>query len=161
MSTTDRPIPVRRNVNDPQRPRTPISEAQALAEPPETRTFPEQDLPAITDAERKAAAEKAPKPQIMLSTTVQHRGRTITITAKDITVDRFCDLLEAAQYAAPAPQQWQTLPDGTPLCPKHSTPMRKREKQGDEWWSHRVFGPDGQELFCKGYHGKDSPGYEH
>jgi len=112
-------------------------------------------------AEPPATNGTAKKPAITLSTTVQHRGRIITITATDITVDRFCDLLEAASYAAPTPAQWHTLPDGTPICPKHNTPMRKREKQGDEWWSHRVFGPSGEELFCKGYHGKDSPGYEH
>lgn len=104
--------------------------------------------------------EKPKKPLITLSTTVQHRGRVITIQATDITVDRFCDLLDTASYAAPAPAQWQTLPDGTPLCPKHNVPMRKREKQGDLWWSHRVFNADGEELFCKGYHAKDSPGYE-
>ena len=36
-----------------------------------------------------------------------------------------------------------------------------RNKQGDEWYSHRVFSPEGEELWCKGYHGKDSPGYEY
>lgn len=126
-----------------------------------------RDLPPISAADAEAAEplfaeESAPrKSPITISTTVQHRGRVFTITATDMKLDAFCDLLETAGYAAPAPQQWQTLPDGTPICPKHNTPMRKREKQGDEWWSHRVFGSNGEELFCKGYHGKDSPGYEH
>jgi hypothetical protein len=146
----------------------PISSAAAEAEPPARRAFPEEPLPA--DLGRRPSTPKpnvapaptgAPKSQITLSTTIQHRGRTITISATDITADRFCDLLDAAGYASPAPSQWQTLPDGTPLCPKHNTPMKLRNKQGDEWWSHRVFGPDGEELWCKGYHGKDSPGYEY
>lgn len=146
------------DIPDPKAPR-----AHAPSPPP--RMAPDEEI-GIADARAEPPAQQAPvtngkKPTITLSTTVQHRGRIITITAADITVDRFCDLLEAASYAAPAPQQWQTLPDGTPICPKHNTPMRKREKQGDEWWSHRVFGPSGEELFCKGYHGKDSPGYEH
>lgn len=54
----------------------------------------------------------------------------------------------------------KTTPDGTPLCPKHGVPMRKREKQGDSWWSHNV-GTEEQPLWCKGYAGKDSPGWDH
>ena len=122
--------------------------------------FEMETLPEPPKAEQ-ATEEKIKKPMITLSTTVQHRGRVITITAADITVDRFCDLLDAAHYAAPAPAQWQTLPDGTPICPKHNIPMRLRNKQGDEWHSHRVYGPDGEELWCKGYRDKSSPGYEY
>jgi len=159
---TDRPIPPpRRNVSAPARP---ISTAEAQAEPPATRTFPpseEQDLPLITDAERRAAAQ-APRPQITLSTTIEHRGRLITVQGIDLTADQFCDLLDRRGYAAPEQaRQWQTLPDGTPICPKHHAPMRLREKQGDSWYSHSV-GEDalGKHIYCKGYHGKDSPGYE-
>jgi hypothetical protein len=132
--------------------------------------MPYADIPPITQAsaEGEPAADRLQFPdrngetrKITLSTTVQHRGRTITITATDMKLDTFCDLLDAAGYTAPAPAQWHTLPDGTPLCPKHSTPMKLRNKQGDEWYSHRVFSPEGEELWCKGYHGKDSPGYEY
>lgn len=49
--------------------------------------------------------------------------------------------------------------DGVPICPKHAVPMAKREKQGDEWHSHKVRTADGRELFCRGYHGPDSPGF--
>lgn len=120
-----------------------------------------EQLPDPPKREEPPTQAESKKPLITLSTTVQHRGRVITISATDITVDRFCDLLDRAGHAAPAPAQWHTLPDGTPLCPKHQVPMRKREKQGDLWWSHRVFNADGEEVFCKGYHGKDSPGYEY
>jgi hypothetical protein len=50
MTDPTKPIPARpRNVNDPQRPRRPISAADAAAEPPTDRVFPpseERDLPA-------------------------------------------------------------------------------------------------------------------
>jgi hypothetical protein len=70
-------------------------------------------------------------------------------------------MLDRRGYQPPTPASWQTLPDGTPLCPKHKIPMRLREKQGDQWYSHSV-GKDagGKEIYCKGYHGKDSPGWE-
>ncbi|NBD36668.1 MAG: hypothetical protein GVY30_11825 [Chloroflexi bacterium] len=39
--------------------------------------------------------------------------------------------------------------------------MKKREKQGDVWYSHRVIAPDtGEELYCRGYPSKSGPGYE-
>lgn len=71
--------------------------------------------------------------------------------------------LEAHGYR-PAPtaedsRAVQYTPDGLPLCPKHQAPMRKREKQGDTWYSHQVTGPDGQELYCRGYKSKSSPGW--
>lgn len=138
---------------DTTTPIKPAFETEQLPEPPALAAQIEEPAP-------DGGPGKPKKPLITLSTTVQHRGRVITIQATDITVDRFCDLLDQASYAAPAPAQWHTLPDGTPLCPKHNVPMRKREKQGDLWWSHRVFNADGEELFCKGYHAKDSPGYE-
>ena len=123
----------------------PISDADAKEEPQNGRIFPDDEQ----------------RPTITISTTIQHRGRIITISANNMTADQFCDLLDRRGFAPPErPQRWQTLPDGTPICPKHHTPMRLREKQGDSWYSHRVT-VDGQELWCKGYHGKDSPGYDH
>ena len=54
---------------------------------------------------------------------------------------------------------WATTPEGLPICPKHGVPMRKRERQGDTWYSHNA-GGEGEELWCRGYAGKDSPGWE-
>jgi len=170
MSTTDHPIPVRRNVNDPQRPNRPISAAESFAEPPAERTFPPDDgvpLPAITDAERRTAAEKAPKPQIILSTTIAYRGRQITIQATDLTADQFCDLLDKRGFQAPAPAAAivapvatpDDLPDGWKLCHKHGAPMRPRNKQNEHWHSHNV-GTKEEPLWCKGYKGADSPGFD-
>ncbi len=67
------------------------------------------------------------------------------------------DLL-VAQPAAPI--QWSYTPEGLPICPKHGAPMKKREKQGDCWHSHNL-GTEGQPLYCRGYPGKESPGYDH
>lgn len=86
-----------------------------------------------------------------------------------ITGNALSDVLTAVQLLPRTPglrlieeaKGWVTLPDGTPLCPKHGVPMKLRSKQGDEWHSHSVTGPDGETLYCKGYHGKDSPGYEY
>ena len=47
--------------------------------------------------------------------------------------------------AKPAP----TLPDGTPdpaWCTIHGTPMTRREKDGQVWYSHKL--PDGS--YCRG-----------
>jgi hypothetical protein len=118
-------------------------------------------VPLETVPEPMPSIEKAAR-KISVSTTVEHRGRSFTITAEGVTLDQFCDLLDARGYTAQAQsQEWQTLPDGTPICPKHHTPMRLRERQGDKWWSHNVGkGEDGKDIYCKGYAGKDSPGYE-
>lgn len=118
---------------------------ETLPEPPLFVDEPEPELPTIE-----------------IRTTVEHRGRSFTVVSRGYTLDQLCDMLDKRGYAAPSQtQEWQTLPDGTPICPKHHTPMRKRERQGDTWYSHSTGkGADGKDIYCKGYHGKDSPGYE-
>lgn len=71
------------------------------------------------------------------------------------------DLLQRGyRPTAGAGDGWQRTAEGTPLCPKHKVPMRLRQKQGDEWWSHQVVDArTGEELFCRGYHGPQSPGW--
>lgn len=54
---------------------------------------------------------------------------------------------------------WQTTPTGEPICPKHGAVMRAREKQGDRWFSHNM-GSEDHPLWCRGYPGKESPGWE-
>ncbi|HEX6293403.1 MAG TPA: hypothetical protein VFZ66_29750 [Herpetosiphonaceae bacterium] len=58
------------------------------------------------------------------------------------------------------PAAWSYTPEGLPICPKHGVPMKKREKQGDVWHSHSV-GERGEDLYCRGYPGKESPGWEY
>jgi len=37
------------------------------------------------------------------------------------------------------------------VCPVHHVAMRKREKHGETWWSHKAINPDtGEEYWCKG-----------
>lgn len=55
---------------------------------------------------------------------------------------------------------YELTPDGLPICPRHGSPMRRREKQGDSWHSHQVVGPDGREHYCRGYRGPESPGFD-
>src|SRR5690606_5750129 len=55
-----------------------------------------------------------------------------------------------------------TTPAGeVPICVKHGEVMHKREKQGDEWYSHSVIDPaTGEKLFCRGYPDrKNGPGW--
>lgn len=54
----------------------------------------------------------------------------------------------------------QYTPDGLPICPKHGVPMRKREKQGDTWYSHSIEDSHGDPHYCRGYKSKNSPGWE-
>lgn len=170
MPTTDPPTvrrPPRPVGADPAARRlAPISKEDAEAERDRLAFRESAELPAdIPDTTREpygraALATAAPKPHIALSTVVEHRGRLITITATDMTADQFCDLLDKRGFQAPTQaQEWQRLPDGTPICAKHHAPMRLRERQGDSWYSHNV-GTKEAPVYCKGYHGKDSPGYD-
>jgi hypothetical protein len=55
---------------------------------------------------------------------------------------------------------WQRTPEGLPICPKHGAVLRERLKQGDSWHSHAVITQSGEELYCRGYPGPSSPGWE-
>ena len=57
--------------------------------------------------------------------------------------------------------QYQYTPEGLPICPKHKEVMKKREKQGDVWYSHAVQGAHGESHYCRGYASKNSPGWNH
>lgn len=59
----------------------------------------------------------------------------------------------------PKPLTWERTAEGIPICPRHRVPMRLREKQGDQWYSHNV-GQEGSEMWCRGYPGPNSPGYD-
>ena len=77
-------------------------------------------------------------------------------------LDATCaDLLARGYRPTGAGDGYMRTPNGEPLCPRHGIVMRLREKQGDEWWSHSVVHPDtGEELWCRGFAGKHSPGWE-
>lgn len=80
----------------------------------------------------------------------------------DELLDRIATALETIAQAMQAQdaKEYQWTPEGLPICPKHGEVMKKREKQGDSWYSHRVIDPaTGEELYCRGYAGKNSPGW--
>lgn len=132
----------------------PITADDAEQEPAETRTF--SALPICPYPRRQYTIDA-----------VSPAGFPVHLTFADIKLTELSEHIAALArlgYTPPAaptsaPAEWRTLPDGTPICPKHNTPMRQREKQGDAWWSHNV-GTKDKPIYCKGYHGKDSPGYE-
>ena len=70
------------------------------------------------------------------------------------------ELLVAREYRPSHGDAWPRTPDGVPICPKHREVMTQREKQGDTWYSHKVTDDHGEVLFCRGYPGKSSPGWE-
>ena len=71
------------------------------------------------------------------------------------------ELLQRGFRPARSGTLYETTPEGAPICPKHRVPMRLRQKQHEEWWSHRVINRQtGEELYCKGYKSPSSPGWE-
>ena len=51
--------------------------------------------------------------------------------------------------------------DGSPICPKHRVPMRRREQHGDQWHSHILVDFEGKrELWCRGFPGPLSAGFD-
>lgn len=122
---------------------------ETLPEPPLFEDAPLPDLPTIE-----------------IRTMVAHRGRQFTVVASGMTLDQFCDVLDKRGYAPASPAQLSApiaapddLPEGWKLCQKHGAPMRPRNKQNQNWHSHNV-GTKDEPLWCKGYKGADSPGYE-
>lgn len=99
---------------------------------------------------------KTVKDGFEVSFEIEHDDRQVLIK----NLPRFISELQEAGYKPNGSREWATTPTGEPICPKHGTPMRKREKQGDIWYSHSVTGTDGQEHYCRGYQDKSSPGWE-
>ncbi len=84
----------------------------------------------------------------------------LQVPSLDALEPTIADLLQRGYRPARAGDGWQRTPEGLPLCPKHRVPMRQREKQGDTWYSHAVVQPQtGEELYCRGYAGPNSPGW--
>lgn len=51
--------------------------------------------------------------------------------------------------------------EGLPICPRHGVPMQQRTRQGDFWYSHKMVHPGtGETVYCRGYAGASSPGYD-
>jgi hypothetical protein len=51
--------------------------------------------------------------------------------------------------------------EGLPICPRHGVPMQQRNRNGDLWFSHKMVHPtSGETVYCRGYAGVSSPGYD-
>lgn len=140
----------------------PISASTAEAEPPAQRVFEPESLPA--DLGKSAPATEPKARTLTMQIAAVYEGYQVTI-AFEGTIQQLPGAIERLRALGATPnaqqaQQWSYTPDGLPICPRHGAPMKKREKQGDTWHSHVVTGPGGEDLYCRGYHGKDSPGYE-
>ena len=86
----------------------------------------------------------------------------LQVPSLDALEPTIADLLQRGyRPTSGAGDRWQRTPAGEPICPKHQMVMRLRNKQNEEWWSHRVINRQtGEELFCKGYKSPSSPGWE-
>ncbi|MCI0728570.1 MAG: hypothetical protein L0332_17875 [Chloroflexi bacterium] len=85
-------------------------------------------------------------------------GYEIRIEAESDKLDTTVRWLEKHGYRPNRDIQY--TPEGLPICPRHGVPMEKREKQGDEWFSHKVTDPQtGQAVYCRGYASPSSPGW--
>lgn len=149
-----------------------VEEAQ-LPDPPALTPLPAVQPgprpPAPTDASGALAfeAQAAPAPTYATrAATIRmtYHGVPVDLYRADIgigTIEQLVDQLARREgWAAAGDKSFPTLPDGTPICPRHGVPMRLREKQGDSWWSHNVAGEGEEPCYCRGYPGKTSPGWE-
>lgn len=160
--TTQTPIKTRQSVNDrlaerranPTRP--PVTQTEAETEPASERlAFPEKP------ATPTPATERAYPVRTFSVQAISPDGWPCTFAWNDIPVEQFelkLQTLANRGYTPPA-QPLQETPEGLPICRKHGVPMRRREKQGDVWFSHNV-GDEDAPCYCRGYAGKDSPGWD-
>ena len=65
-----------------------------------------------------------------------------------------------AEYSSKGERGYEWTPEGLPICPVHGEVMTQREKQGDTWYSHGVIDASGEKVWCRGYPGRLSPGYD-
>ena len=100
--------------------------------------------------------------------TISPNGNAVRFETPEESLDELLKHLPALErklttvgYQPNATREWPKTPEGNPICPKHGAPMKKREKQGDTWYSHQIVDPKtGEECWCKGYADKSSPGWE-
>ena len=86
---------------------------------------------------------------------------SLQVPSLDAVEPAIADLLKRGYRPARAGDGWQKTPAGEPICPKHQAVMRLRNKQNEEWWSHRVINREtGEELYCRGYRSPAGPGWD-
>lgn len=136
----------------------PISAGQAEAEPSESRVFTEPAALPICPYPRRQYTIDAVSP---LGFPVHLSFADIKLTELAEHIAKLAELgytPPASPSSAPVATP-DDLPEGWKLCQKHGAPMRPRNKQNQNWHSHNV-GTKEHPVWCKGYRGADSPGYE-
>ena len=102
------------------------------------------------------------EPQPLTLTALHATGFQVSLQVSSLeAVDAtIAQLIQLGYRPAGAGDGWMRTPEGLPLCPKHGAVMRARLKQGDSWHSHSVITKSGEELYCRGFPGKSSPGWD-
>lgn len=135
-----------------------VEELFPPTEPP-TPAAP-QAPPAQIPQPSVAAGEPPRPPTFRVHTFYRGYPVEVEVVGDGEYLDRVINRLEAKGFEPGGKREWAYTPDGLPICPKHGVPMKKREKQGDTWYSHVCTDNHGEEHYCRGYRGKDSPGYD-
>jgi hypothetical protein len=117
--------------------------------------------PALEFPEPAQPAEKSTKPvTLTLSAVLDGYPLTVTCTGSVDQLPAIIGRLRSLGATPPSTRlEWSYTPEGLPICSKHGTPMKKRERQGDTWYSHNM-GTTDEPCYCRGYAGADSPGWE-
>jgi hypothetical protein len=122
------------------------------------------EQPARSPAVPQLAAEAATaRPPASFAISVVFEGFPVTATFAGTAAQLPAAIAQLRQLGALPPSQkleWSYTPEGLPICPRHGAPMKKRERQGDTWYSHVVVDGQGEECYCRGYAGKESPGWD-
>jgi hypothetical protein len=165
MTTINERTPAKRNLSTPPvRPGVPSTALRASVEDAQIPEPPSRATP--TAAAAALGADRAPASYASRAVTIHltYHGVPVDLHRADLgieTIEQLVDQITARDgWAAAGDKSWPTLPDGTPICPRHGVPMRLRQRQGDEWWSHNVAGDGEEPCYCRGYPGKNSPGWD-
>ena len=152
-----------RTINEAYPQRRPAPRAAVPSTPPAAA---ESSEPAAESSEpAPAPPQVAPAyPARAVTLHLTYHGVPVDLYRADLaieTIEQLVDQITRREgWAAAGDKSFPTLPDGTPICPRHGVPMKLREKQGDSWWSHNVAGEGEEPCYCRGYPGKTSPGWD-
>ncbi|HWE35643.1 MAG TPA: hypothetical protein VG406_03660 [Isosphaeraceae bacterium] len=110
-------------------------------------------------AEARPAAEPEDIPPEVHASGLLPGGLDVTLVYRG-TARQLGKVLRQVERSglAPRARDFPRTAEGLPIRPRHHIVMKKSEKRGDEWFSHQVKGPRGEELYRRGHAGPDSPG---
>ena len=89
-------------------------------------------------------------------------GYALTLETPDVPGDKLKDLVgwiderfsslqcHPALFSSSIPAENGGNGPETRMCPIHNVAMERHEKGNSHWYSHKVVGPDGAEVWCRG-----------